>query len=197
MKRPGWLLRPGLLLVMNIAVLLAVLATLFAFSPRRARGAEGNARWSRADLPVQVLVAPEALDHHGAIARAVLILNRAAGAELFAFPRAVTLVYVKDIMRGGHLVRGHVLVRADGEFVPATAHTEPVFSRPGVLYAAVVTLPRERVPDWMLRAAILHEWLHAAGRLAHETDPGCVGYQVLLPAQRLCEATRRWLRGYR
>ncbi|HZN64012.1 MAG TPA: hypothetical protein VFB66_01840 [Tepidisphaeraceae bacterium] len=191
MNKLGWAL------VLNVAFVLAILATLFAFSPRRARGAEGNARWSRADLPVQLAVAPEAADHMGAVARAAWILNRACSCELFLGPRLVSIVWVKDFYRGGHGIRGVVLVRADGEFVPPHGHSEPVFSRPGRMFSVVVTLPRERIPDWQLRGMILHELGHATGHLQHSDDPESAFFEVVLPGQHLRGPEWRWLRGYR
>ena len=191
MKRLGWAL------VVNVAFVLAVLATLFAFSPRRARGAEGNARWSRSDLPIQVLVAPEALDHHGAIARACLIINRAAGVYLFEHPRPASLVYVREFMASGHGLRGHVLVRADGEWDPPRMHVEPVFSRPGRLYSVVITIPRARIEEWRLRAALVHEFIHAAGAMGHANHPGSIGFRGIVPEQDIGGRERRFLREYR
>lgn len=186
-----------LLLAVNVVTTVAILLLLYALAPtRRAQGADTNARWSRADLPVQVLVAPEALDHHGSIARAVLIVNRACSCELLAFPVPASLVYVKDWSRGGHGIRGTILVRADGEAEPPRAHAEPSFSRPGRLYAVLITLPRARLPEWIVRGMILHEAMHAAGLLRHSDDPGSVMFMAVLPGQRVQRMERAFLRDY-
>lgn len=127
--------------------------------------------WARPSLPVQVLIAPEALHRYGELRDGVLLVNFVCQCELFKEPVPVGEGYVQAWYSDGHGFKDTVMFRADS--ATTRGYFEPTFNGP-YFHAMVLTLPEE-IEDQFVSVAIIHELLHGVG-LAHDGDPRSIMY---------------------
>jgi len=145
-----------------------------------------NLHWDHANVAVYVdpeLPAP----YVDAVAKSVVEINRAAGFQLLAAPKAGTPIFAGRIP--GAPDRDTIYVRDDGNTSPGKGHTYPFSFTDGRLYSAEVVLPlRNHVGGSPLSAesfleaplsadeiavVVEHELAHAVGS-EHSTEPGSV-----------------------